>query len=233
VTVFVHEVHRVIGTREDEFEAAYRDAGGWMDVLGRGTDARLLYYLAQAHGSGPSYRVVTYTAVADGAAYERLARRVSGGDLTDLARRTDAQRHDVSAEIMVALPWSPVVDVDLAGVPVEPADHEPTLFMEDTMWPERGRLGEYLAAAAEHYAPMLARPEALLTLSAALVTAAGARSEVTLLQAVRDPRRIVRLLATELGPQLRPPGSWMHDALQYRDQWRSRLLRSSRWSPRW
>ncbi|HEY2427456.1 MAG TPA: hypothetical protein VGI06_00895 [Acidimicrobiales bacterium] len=231
MTVFVRELHRVIGAREDEFEEVYRGPDGWMDVLGRGPDARLLYYLAQAHGSGPSYRVVTITAVADGAAWERLARRVNGGDLAALARRTDTLRHDVTAEVMVALPWSPVTDVDLATVPATAADHEPTLFMEDTMWPERGRLGDYLAAAQEHYAPMLERPEALLTLAAALVTAVGARPEVTLLQAVRDPGRIVRLLATDLGPELRPPGSWMHDALEYRDQWRSRLLRSSRWSP--
>ena len=231
MTVFLHEVHRVVGAREDDFEATFRDPEGWMDVLGRDEDARLMYYLGQVHGSGPSYRVVTVTAVADGAAYERLARRVNGGDLAALARRTDAFRHDVSARLLVPVEWSPLVDVDLAAVPATPAEHEPTLFMEDTMWPERGMLAEYLAAAEGHYVPMLARPEALLTLSAAFVTTVGARPEVTLLQAVRDPARVVRLLVTELGPEHRPPGSWMHDALRYRDQWRSRLLRTSRWSP--
>jgi hypothetical protein len=31
---------------------------------------------------------------------------------------------------------------------------------------------------------------------------------------------------------MRQPGTFMHDALELRDQWESRLLRTSRWSPR-
>jgi hypothetical protein len=31
----------------------------------------------------------------------------------------------------------------------------------------------------------------------------------------------------------RQPGMFMHDALDYRDQWESKLLRTSPWSPRW
>jgi hypothetical protein len=27
------------------------------------------------------------------------------------------------------------------------------------------------------------------------------------------------------------PGTWMHDALEVRDDWESRLLRSTTWSP--
>jgi hypothetical protein len=27
------------------------------------------------------------------------------------------------------------------------------------------------------------------------------------------------------------PGTWMHDALEVRDDWQSRLLRSASWSP--
>jgi hypothetical protein len=29
----------------------------------------------------------------------------------------------------------------------------------------------------------------------------------------------------------RAPGTWMHDALELRDQWQSRLLRAAAWSP--
>ena len=72
--LFVHEVHEVAGAREDEFEAAFRD--GWMPLLAEGDDARLLWYMNHAHGSGASYNVVTITGVRDGAAWERLARRV-------------------------------------------------------------------------------------------------------------------------------------------------------------
>lgn len=231
MTVFLHELHRVVGAREDEFEALFRDPGGWMDLLGRQDDARLLAYLHHAHGSGRSYQVVTLVALADGDAWERLARRVHSGDLADLARRTDELRHHVTARLLLPASWSPVTDIELGSVPATPLSREPALYMEDTMWPYPGRLGDYLAVAAERYVPLLSRPDSLLRLDAALVTATGFRPEVMLMQAVRDAGRIMGLLASELGPELRPPGSWMQDALTYRDQWRSRLLRSAGWSP--
>ena len=42
---------------------------------------------------------------------------------------------------------------------------------------------------------------------------------------------LVRLLTTEIPPEHRAPGSYMFEALKYRDQWQSRLLRTSDWSP--
>jgi len=30
---------------------------------------------------------------------------------------------------------------------------------------------------------------------------------------------------------VKEPGTWMHDALEVRDDWQSRLLRSANWSP--
>ena len=61
--LFVRELHEVVGAREEAFEAAYRER--YAPALARGGDARLLYYLHHAHGSGPSYHVVTITAVRD------------------------------------------------------------------------------------------------------------------------------------------------------------------------
>jgi hypothetical protein len=71
--LFLHETHQVVGTREDDFEAAYRE--GWMPTLGQEENARLLWYTNHAHGSGLAYNVVTVTAIADGTAWEGLARR--------------------------------------------------------------------------------------------------------------------------------------------------------------
>ena len=102
VTLYLHELHRVVGRCEDEFEAAFRDPGGWMQRLGEGADARLLWYATQAHGTGPAYRVVTITALADGAAWERLARSVQQGELHEWARHIDALRHDVTAKLLLA-----------------------------------------------------------------------------------------------------------------------------------
>jgi hypothetical protein len=233
--LFLHEVHEVVGARELDFEAAFRDR--FLPALAAGDDARLVYFLHHAHGTGPSYRVVTVTAVRDGAAWERLSRRVLDGDLAAWARDVDAMRHDVRAKILVPLPWSPLQDVDLAAVPATPQEHEPTLFMEDTVWPFEGRLEEYVARSGTHYAREMKEAGAhgarLLTVDASFRTAFGShrRREVVLWQKVVRPEAMVGLLTRELPDAYRKPGTWMVDALELRDQWQSRLLRSARWSP--
>lgn len=227
--LFMHEVHSVRGRAEDEFEAAIRD--GWMPKLG--DDARLLWYANHAHGSGPAYTVVTVTAVRDGAAWERLALRIQKGDLRQWMRGLDELRHDVDAKLLVALPWSPLNNLDFDAVPTHVVEHELTLYMEDTMWPFADRFGEYIERCGEVYAKSLDHPNPLLTIEAAFQPALGSqrRREVALMQRVHDPQALLRLLQSEIPPPHRGPGTWMHDALELRDQWTSRLLRTSSWSP--
>ncbi|MBE1548537.1 hypothetical protein GGC64_002561 [Mycobacterium sp. OAS707] len=229
--LFMHEVHHVRGRTEDAFEAAYRE--GWMPLLAAGEDARLLWYANHAHGSGPAYTVVTVTAVRDGASWERLALRIQQGDLRQWMRDLDELRYDVDAKLLVPLDWSPIRDVDFDEVPVDGREHELTLYMEDTMWPFPNRVGEYIERCGEVYSKSLDRPNPLLTIEAAFQPALGSqrRREVSLMQRIHDPRALLRLLQTDIPPEYRGPGTWMHDALELRDQWTSRLLRTSSWSP--
>jgi hypothetical protein len=233
MTVFLHEVHRVIGDKEDEFEAAYRD--GWLRRLG--DDARLLWYLDHAHGAGPSYQVVTVTAVADGNAWQRLMQRMTDGDLSDWADHVDGLRYEATAKLLLPVHWSPLQDVDLSSVPTEPGDHEPTLFMEDTGWPDSS-LDDYIDFWGRDYYPLLARQPAdtrLLEIQACFQVAHGThrRREAILWQRVHSHERLLDLLTTEVPPERKAPGTYMADALTYRDQWESRLLRTARWSPRY
>jgi hypothetical protein len=234
--LFLHETHRVAGSREDEFDAALRDA--WLPGVAKTDGARLLHALRHAHGSGPSYRVVTVTALRDAAAWEELARRVERGDLRAVAERLDGARHDVEAKLLIPLPWSPLQEVDLGAVPVHPPEGETaSLFMEDTVWPHPGSLEAYVAASGSHYAREMddyARAgTAILRVEAAFRTAfgSGRRREVVLWQRIVQPEALVPLLTREVPERLRAPGSWMHDALALRDQWESRLLRALPWSP--
>jgi hypothetical protein len=229
--LFMHEVHTVSGRAEDEFEAAFRD--GWMPTLGAGDDARLLWYTNHAHGSGPAYTVVTVTAVRDGSAWEHLALQIQKGDLRQWMRNLDNLRHDVEAKLLVALPWSPLQDVPFDEVPVDGRQHELTLYMEDTMWPYEDKFCEYIDRCGEVYAKSLDRPAAMLRIQAAFQPALGShlRREVALMQRILEPEALLNLLRTEIPPEFRGPGTWMHDALDLRDQWSSRLLRTSSWSP--
>ncbi|MGQ0825551.1 MAG: hypothetical protein ACT4OX_11105 [Actinomycetota bacterium] len=230
--LFLHELHTVAGRYEDDFERTFRD--DWVPAVADGDDARLCWYLKLAHGAGRAYQVVTITALCDGTAYERLARRVQDGDLRAWAAATDRWRHEVRGKLLLPLDWSPLQTIDLASVPVV-AEHEPVLYMEDSAWPHEAKLDAYLHAARTHYAPSLeVRSErSLLTLLAVFQAALGAprRREVVLWQRVDYPERLPGLFTHELPAHVKGPGTWMHDALEVRDDWESRLLRSASWSP--
>jgi hypothetical protein len=229
--LFMHEVHKVRGRAEDEFEAAFRN--GWMPMLADGDEARLLWYTNQAHGSGPAYTVITVTAVRDGAAWERLTERVQKGDLRDWMRGLDELRHEVDAKLLVPLPWSPLPEVVLEDVPVDGREHEMSLYMEDTMWPYEDKFEEYIVRCGEVYAKSLEEPTSMLSMHAAFQPALGShvRREVILMQHISRPEALLDLLRTHIPAEYRAPGTWMHEALDLRDQWTSRLLRTSEWSP--
>ena len=231
--LFMHEVHQVKGAKEDEFEAVYRD--GWMPTLAKSDDARLLWYSNHAHGSGVSYNVVTITGVRDAAAWERLGTRLQRGDLQDWVRGVDALRHDVTGKILIPVYWSPLQEVELTSVPTDGGEHETSLFMEDTGWPYSS-LDDYIKCWYDiYYEPMQRVPEdrQMLDIQACFQVAHGSykRREAMLWQKIRTVDMLVGLLSREVPPAYRKPGSYMHDALAYRDQWESRLLRTSVWSP--
>jgi hypothetical protein len=231
--LFLHETHSVIGKDEDEFDEMFRGPGGYMERLAESDDARLLWYLDHVHGTGPAYSVVTVTGLRDARAWERLNQRVSEGDLREWVGRLDQVRYDSVAKLLQPLSWSALQDVDLAEVPVKPPDHDLVLFMEDTAAPHPGKVHEYIDKAGAQYAPSLQRRNPLLEMVAAFQPAfgAGRRREIVLWQRVADQQGLLRLLTSAVPPAFKAPGTWMHDALEVRDQWTSRLLRTSSWSP--
>jgi hypothetical protein len=231
--LLLHEVHTVAGRHEEAFEDAYRET--WMPTLAKTDDARLLYYLKLAHGTGRAYFHVTITGLRDGNAYEDLARRVQTGDLRSFAADVDRYRHEVKGKILLPVEWSPLRDIDLSTVPTDGREHDNALYMEDSAWPHEAKLDQYLEAARTHYAPSLENQteRSLLTLLGVFQAALGAprRREVVLWQRVDFPERLPGLFTRELPPHVKGPGTWMHDALEVRDDWESRLLRSATWSP--
>ncbi|GEM_PF-302270 len=229
--LFLHEVHHVRGAREEEFEAAYRD--GWMPMLAKTGEGRLLWYCNHAHGSGPAYHVVTITAVRDGSAWEELAARVQRGDLQNWARELDDARHGVESKIMLPVTWSPMQEVDLDSVPADGSTHELSIYMEDTGWPHAA-VDDYISFwETNYYLPMRERAASLLDIQAVFQIAfgTGRHKEAILMQKIQSDDGLLRLLTNETPKEFRVPGQFMYDALQYRDRWESKLLRTSSWSP--
>jgi hypothetical protein len=232
---WLHETHAVRGEAEDDFDARLREA--WIPRVAETKGARVAYVLRHTHGTGPSYRLVTITALEDAGAYAALTESVARGALREVAVELDALRHDVEAKLLEPLPWSPLQRIPLADVPARGADHDLTLYMEDTVWPREGKLEEYVEKSGAHYAREMAghesRGHAMLQVQGGFRTVfgSGRRREIVLWQKVVDPRLVLGLLTREVPPELAKPGTWMHDALALRDQWTSRLLRTTRWSP--
>src|ERR1700734_3870520 len=109
--LFMHETHKVMGRHAALFEELYRTE--WMGALAAGDDARLVWYLNHAMGSGPAYQVVTITACSDGTAWEALAQRMQHGNLAGTASRLDSYRYEVEGKLLIPVPWSALQDVDL------------------------------------------------------------------------------------------------------------------------
>lgn len=101
------------------------------------------------------------------------------------------------------------------------------------MRPHEGRLDEYIERSGSHYAAEMdahrKADSALLEIQASYRTAFGShrRREIVMWQKVLQPKGLVPLIAREVPEQYTRPGTWMHDALELRDHWESRLLRAA------
>ena len=234
--LFVHETHRVIGRHASAFEALVRDE--WMAALAQRDDTRLLWYLNHAMGSGPAYEVVTITAVADGGAWEALGRRTVEGDLVELATRLDSCRHEVEGKLLLPVYWSVLQEVDLSTVPTDARTHPLSVYMQDTGWPD-APLDDYIELWDHDYWQIMReipRERMLLDIQACfqVAHASGIRPEAILMQKIVNFDTLGRLLTTvEDHDPATWPGTYMAKGLEVRDQWESKLLRTSAWSPLW
>src|SRR5262249_53898429 len=156
---------------------------------------------------------------------------IDAGDLRDESVALDALRHDVTAKLLLPLPWSPLQKADLESVPAQPDGpaHELTLFMEDTVWPFEDQLERYVERSGNHYLAEMRRNAerggTLLAILGGFRTAfgTGRRREIVLWQKVTDLRALSPLLTSEVPAKYKAPGTWMNDALELRDRWESRL----------
>jgi hypothetical protein len=234
--LFMHETHKVIGRQAAAFEEMYRTE--WVGALAQGADGRLAWYLNHAMGSGPAYQVVTLTAFADGAAWEAWAQRMLHGDLSELATRLDAARYEVVGKLVTPVYWSALQELDLAGIPTDGREHELSVYMEDTGWPD-APLDEYIELWDHeywHFMRQIPPERMLLDIQACFQVAhgSGIRPEAILMQKIMNFDTLGGLFTRHEEQDASTwPGSYMAAGLELRDQWESKLLRTSAWSPLW
>jgi len=123
-------------------------------------------------------------------------------------------------------------------VPTDGRQHELSLYMHDTGWPD-APLDDYIQLWDEDYWRFMREISAehqLLDIVACFQVAhgSGTRPEAILMQKVMSIDALGHLLTNveEYDPDTWP-GSYMAKGLEIRDQWESKLLRTSAWSPRW
>jgi hypothetical protein len=128
--LFLHDVHAAIGEHEIDLDDAVRDV--YAPTVAD-DDARLAWYLYSTHGAGDGYIVSVITAVRDGAAWERLSRRLRYGDLADWLLDVDRFTYWSQSRLLVATDWSPTADLDFDSLPADAVEHDVRVFREDTI----------------------------------------------------------------------------------------------------
>ncbi len=226
--IFLHETHEIIGGKTAEFEAAFRDV--WLPLLQAGERARLVWYWHHTHGTGPSYQAISITAVRDWQAWGEIVAEMRTAPWQRWWSTCWQSRREVRSKLMQPTAWSPLQEVDLGARTDAPA-HEPALYLHDTGWPFVGKLDEYTAALGTIFYPATAKYK-MISVAACWTTCPGSgrHHEVLLLQKIEDWKLFSHLLTA--GERPVQAGDWMVEGLRFRDQWESKLLRTSAWSPR-
>jgi hypothetical protein len=101
-------------------------------------------------------------------------------------------------------------EVALGDVPVGGAIHEPTLYMEDTGWPDAA-LDDYIDSwEAGYFEPMRKRGRSRLDIQAVFQPAfgSGRRKEAILMQRITDEKALLHLLTHQIAPEMRAPGQF-------------------------
>lgn len=234
--LYVLEEHQVKGPEAQEFERTFRE--GWESRSGD-QDARLMWYWDVAHGTntGPSYMVMTVTAVRDGAAWERTMDRLRYGDLRTWNNELEAMRYRLDGRTLLEVPWSPGFDRVIEDVPAVAGGHERAIWLIDYGHPY-APLDDYVKFQEEKwYKPEggviyggMARLEGFFTTA----YGTGRRPEGVFIEKILDFDKFFQLLqeSSEMHVDKQPVRKeYMSEGLKYRDQWDSILVRTSSWSP--
>jgi hypothetical protein len=228
---FVHEIHALHPAQADEFETALRDQ--WVPALAEDEHTRLVWCVRSMPAAISFPELITLTAVEDGAALERLGERMRGGDLRGPGEELGQRRRAVTTRVLAPLEEFNPYQVDLTDVPLTRRDAPTRMYIHDFVVPQPAMQRRYEIQMREAFMTMLDLEGLQMLIWAGLETVAGGgRTPLSLMLTHIGSAAAGADLLAEGNPRVRPePGTWMHEGLQLRDTWVSRLVRSVPWSP--
>jgi hypothetical protein len=228
---YVHEIHALDAAGAEHFETILREQ--WVPALVGEPGMRLVWCVRSMPGTASFPELITMTAVADGAALERLGTRSRTGDLRDVSSELGRHRLGVTTRVLASLEEFNPYSVELDRVPVVRDGAPSQMYIHDFVVPQPGMQRIYEVQMREAFMKML-EMEALpmKTWGGFETVSGGGRVPLSLMiTSIANAPAIANLLS-EGNPRIAPePGSWMREGLKLRDTWVSRLVRSVPWSP--
>jgi hypothetical protein len=228
---FVHEIHALHPVQADEFETALREQ--WVPALAQDERTRLVWCVRSMPAAISFPEMITLTAVEDGAALERLGERMRGRDLRGPGGELGQLRRQVTTRVLAPLEEFNPYQLDLSDLPLTRDDAPTRMYIHDFVVPQPAMQRRYEIQMREAFMTMLDLEGLQMLIWAGLETVAGGgRTPLSLMLTHIGSAAAGANLLAEGNPRVRPePGTWMHEGLQLRDTWVSRLVRSVPWSP--
>jgi hypothetical protein len=126
-------------------------------------------------------------------------------------------------------PWTATIGT----IPDGPVEGEVVAYMHDFVPPATGQMRAYVDMMRERYMALTDKELSGVVLRASwqTVSGGGPLPEMFNLSQILDLDALVTLIAHEVPREYKQMGTWMWEALAVRDQWTTRLARSSTWSP--
>lgn len=228
---FVHEIHALDPAGTEAFDTALREQ--WVPAVADDDSTRLTWAVRSTPTSISFPEVITLTAVTDGKAMERFAKRMRKGDLRDIATELEPHRRNYTLRLLAPLEEFNSYEVQLDDLPLVRTDAPTELYIHDFVVPRLGMQRVYEIQMRDYFIKML-EIEALpmQTWGGFETVAGGGRTPESLMLTHVNNSRALAELVVHGNPRVAPePGTWMSDALKLRDTWVSRLVRSLPWSP--
>ena len=228
---YVHEIHALDASGAEAFETTLREQ--WVPALARESDTRLVWCVRSMPGTASFPELITMTAVADGAALERLGGRLRTGDLRDLSIELGGLRRSVTTRVLAPLEEFNPYSIELDDVPLIRDGAPSQMYIHDFVVPQPGMQRIYEVQMREAFMKMLEIESLPMQMWGGFETVSGGgRMPLSLMVTSIAHAPAISNLLSESNPRVAPePGSWMREGLKLRDTWISRLVRSVPWSP--